>query len=140
MKLPKTLLALLLTGTATCASSATLNVTIDQIRVQSGELRLALYDSEDAWKGTAKAVAGRGGAPDGSTALNFSFEDLAPGRYALRVMHDENSNGKLDRNLLGMPKEGYGASNNPKVMRAPRFDESSFEIGETDLTIVVSLN
>lgn len=134
------LLALSLLLAAGSADAATLTVTIDGIRVQEGQLRLALYDSEAGWNGEAKPVGGRGGAPDGSNALRFTFEDVAPGRYAVRVMHDENGNGKLDSNLLGMPKEGYGASNNPKVMRAPRFDESSFEVGEADLGIVITLN
>lgn len=131
-------LALLLAGTS--AGAATLTVTVDGIRVQSGELRLALYDSEAGWNGEAKPVGGRGAAPDGSAALTFTFADVTPGRYALRVMHDENGNGKLDSNLLGIPKEGYGASNNPKVMRAPRFGESSFEVGEGDLGLTITLN
>ena len=138
MKLRTLMLPLLLV--AGTADAATLTVTVDSIRVQEGQLRLALYDSESGWNGEAKPVGGRGGAPDGSQALTFTFEGVAPGRYAVRVMHDENGNGKLDSNLLGMPKEGYGASNNPKVMRAPRFDESSFDVGEADLGIVITLN
>ena len=39
------------------------------------------------------------------------FEDIPPGTYALAVVHDENMNGKLDTNLLGVPTEGYGFSN-----------------------------
>lgn len=41
------------------------------------------------------------------------FRDLAYGVYAVSVLHDENVNGKLDKNLIGVPKEGYGVSNNP---------------------------
>lgn len=122
------------------ADATTLTVTVDGIREQGGEVRLALYDSEAGWSGKAKPVSGRSNAPDGSPRLRFAFTDLAPGRYAVRVMHDENGNGKLDTNLLGIPREGYGASNNPRVMRAPRFDEASFEIGEADLGINVVLN
>ena len=125
---------------ATPLSAATLQVTVEGITVQEGELRLALYDSEEGWKGKAPPRAGRLGKPDGGNALQFSFDELPAGRYALRVMHDENGNGKLDTNMLGMPKEGYGASNNPKVMRAPHFDEAAFEIGEEDLAVSIVLN
>jgi uncharacterized protein (DUF2141 family) len=48
---------------------------------------------------------------------------LPEGRYAIAVLHDENSNHKLDRNFIGIPKEGFGFSNNPRVhLTAPAFD------------------
>jgi len=42
------------------------------------------------------------------------------GKYAVSVFHDENSNGKLDTNFLGIPREGVGASNNAKGHFGPR--------------------
>jgi uncharacterized protein (DUF2141 family) len=49
--------------------------------------------------------------------------------YAVSVFHDENGNGKFDRSFAGIPKEAYGASNNPpKKMRAPTFDEAKFSL------------
>jgi len=42
------------------------------------------------------------------------FEDIPPGTYAMAVIHDENMNGKLDTHLLGIPKEGFGFSNDAK--------------------------
>ena len=136
----KSTLVLLSLAIAAPATAATLNVTVDEIAVQQGQLKLALYDSEAAWKGEAKPRAGNVAQPDGDATLEFSFADLPPGRYAVRVMHDENGNGKLDSNFLGIPKEGYGASNNPKVMRAPHFDEAAFDLGEDDLAITIILN
>jgi uncharacterized protein (DUF2141 family) len=63
------------------------------------------------------------------TQARCDFEDIPPGTYALAVIHDENMNGKLDTNWLGIPKEGYGFSNAVKAMRgaptrseAPRSD------------------
>jgi len=53
--------------------------------------------------------------------------DVPAGQYAVSVFHDENLNEKLDKNFMGIPKEGYGASNNPgRKMRAPTFDEACF--------------
>ena len=55
------------------------------------------------------------------------FEDIPPGTYALAVIHDENMNGKLDTNFLGIPKEGYGFSNDAKaLLGAPSFTAASF--------------
>ena len=55
------------------------------------------------------------------------------------ITHDENGNGKLDSNLIGMPVEGYGFSNNPRVMRKPTWDETRFDVGAGNLAINVEL-
>jgi len=41
-----------------------------------------------------------------------SFNNLTPGKYAVRYYHDENMNGNMETNLVGKPTEGYGFSNN----------------------------
>ena len=62
----------------------------------------------------------------GPTAL-CTFEGVAPGAYAIAVMHDENGDGKLDKNFFGVPTEGYGVSNNrTHALRNPSWDESRF--------------
>ncbi len=40
------------------------------------------------------------------------FENLAPGEYGISVVHDENENGDLDKNFVGIPKEGFAFGNN----------------------------
>jgi uncharacterized protein (DUF2141 family) len=68
------------------------------------------------------------------------FDDVPPGTYAVSLRHDENMNGKLDKNFLGIPQEGYAASNNPsKKMRAPTFDEAKFALNRSDQTIEIKL-
>lgn len=54
-------------------------------------------------------------------------------------MHDENGNGTLDKTVLGIPKEGYGFSNNPRLMRRARFDEAVFELPEGGHRIEVEM-
>lgn len=50
------------------------------------------------------------------------MENLAPGDYGVVAIHDENKNRKLDRNFIGIPKEGFGFANNPHVgLSAPAF-------------------
>lgn len=69
------------------------------------------------------------------------FEDIPPGTYALAVVHDENMNGKLDTNLLGIPKEGYGFSNDAKaLLGAPSFSAASFQYDGQNLELTISLN
>jgi uncharacterized protein (DUF2141 family) len=69
-----------------------------------------------------------GGGPGGlATAMN----GIRPGVYALALLHDENENGRLDRNLVGIPEEGIGASNDAADrLGPPRFEDAKFEIVE----------
>ena len=69
------------------------------------------------------------------------FEAIAPGTYALAVVHDENMNGKLDTNWLGVPTEGYGFSNDVKVwFSAPSFSAASFLFDGKNLDLTVDLH
>lgn len=70
------------------------------------------------------------------------FKDIAPGTYALAVVHDENMNGKLDTKWLGIPSEGYGFSRDAKaLLGAPSFSSASFPYdGQEDLDLTISLH
>lgn len=123
-------------GGLSCAGELT--VTLHGIRAQTGLVRISVVDSQDAWDGKAEPVQ-VGGAPPQGQGTKFTFKALEPGSYAVMITHDENGNGKLDTNLVGMPLEGYGFSNNPKVMRKPTWQEARFVIGEADTDIDVEL-
>ena len=120
------------------AFAADLTVNLQGLRVQTGLIKVALVDSLEAWDGKAAPVQATGAPPQGEVA-QFTFKDLKPGRYAVMITHDENGNGTLDSNLIGMPVEGYGFSNNPRVMRKPTWDETRFEVGVDNLAINVEL-
>ncbi len=68
-----------------------------------------------------------------------AFKDLPSGTFAVTVLHDENGNGKMDTNFLGIPTEGTGASNDPNKMRAPTFDEAKFQLNTVEQTVDVKL-
>ena len=69
------------------------------------------------------------------------FQDIAPGTYALVIAHDENMNGKLDTNWLGVPTEGYGFSNDVRVwLNAPSFSAASFPFDGENLDLTVDLH
>jgi uncharacterized protein (DUF2141 family) len=70
-----------------------------------------------------------------------AFLDVPPGTYALAVIHDENMDGKLGTNWLGVPREGYGFSNNAKaLLSAPSFDAASFPHDGQNLDLTIRLN
>ncbi|PPJ43090.1 MULTISPECIES: DUF2141 domain-containing protein [unclassified Pseudoxanthomonas] len=119
-------LSALLAATAG-AQAAELTVVLQDVRAQTGLIKVALVDSQAGWDGKAAPVQATGAPPSGDQAT-FVFKDLKPGAYAVLITHDENGNGQLDTNMMGMPVEGYGFSNNPRVMRKPTWDEARFEL------------
>lgn len=63
-------------------------------------------------------------------SVTLEFAGVAPGRYAIALLHDENNNGQADRALSLMPREGYGFSRDAPVrMGPPSFDQAAFEVG-----------
>ena len=97
--------------------AADLTVSLHDARTQDGRFQIALVDA-GGYAGSAAPIAARDLAPAGAVTT-VTFDGVPAGRYALMVIHDENGNGRLDTNLVGMPVEGYGFSNNPRVMRKP---------------------
>jgi uncharacterized protein (DUF2141 family) len=89
----------------------------------------------------SKAIQQRSVEVDPNTmSAEVTFKELPYGSFAVSILHDENGNGKMDKNFVGMPKEGYGASNNPKKkMRAPTFDEAKFALNSSEQTVEIAL-
>lgn len=122
-----------------CLHAEGLTVTIERIGQAQGHILVLVADSEAGWDGQAPRAAARKIAVENTEPLAVTFTDLAPGRYAVQVLHDANDNGRLDTNIVGMPTEGYGFSNNPRVMRKAHFDEAAFELPAEGARITVSL-
>ena len=76
-----------------------------------------------------------------SDRLTVRIADLPPGKYAVGTFVDNNRNGKQDKNLLGVPKEIYGFSNNARGMfGSPDFAEAAFDIGESAVSKSIHLH
>ena len=124
--------------------SGELAVTITGIKKPNGTIVVTLKNSEAAWNSDADSVAvqlipaQKGVQAQGQITLNFG--DLPAGSYAVMVLHDENDNRRMDTGLMGIPSEGYGFSNNPRVMRKPYFSETKFDVGATNSNITIRLH
>jgi uncharacterized protein (DUF2141 family) len=112
---------LLILALAIPAQAATIAVKVNKVKSTQGDIRASLCETEAAYKADTciKEVVLK--AQKGTTEL--MFENVSPGIYGIQLMHDKNSNGDMDFNFLGIPKEGYGFSNNAK----PRFSQPSFK-------------
>ena len=123
--------------TPTIIPTCTLIVHVDGFRNQKGDAGLSLFTSADGWPEDNDKSFQHGSHPFSGTAATITLQ-VPAGRYAIVALHDENSNHKLDRNMIGKPKEGFGFSNNPKVyFTAPSFDTAAMPVTcpTTEITI-----
>ncbi|WP_353859860.1 DUF2141 domain-containing protein [Azospirillum formosense] len=116
---------------------AALTVSVQGVRNGEGEIVLAVCE-EAAYP--AGRCAFRVTAPAAEGSVSVSVPDVPPGTYALRAYHDENGNGQLDRNLLGVPREGFGFGNDAAVLLAPpSFRDAAVTVGEDGVETVLTL-
>ena len=124
------------------ASCPGIHVQILNIRNSAGAVACALFESPKGFPTEIlHAATNIMMIKVRATKARCDFEDIPPGTYALAVIHDENMDGKLATNWLGVPKEGYGFSNDAKgLLRAPSFEAASFPYdgGNVDLTITLN--
>ena len=119
------------------ALAADLSLSVADGPAVESTLYVALY-SDAASYADGKPVASQTAPMQGGKA-QFVFAGLPPGRYALRAFADENGNGKLDANLMGMPTERYGFSNDAKGNRgAPAFEAAAISV-DADLQTLIHL-
>lgn len=120
------------------AAPAKLSVEITNVRAAGGTLRVALY-KPGAKFGKTKPDFYKNIPVRQTGNLTFDF-DVAPGEYAIAVYHDKNDNDKLDKNMVGYPREPFGFSNNYRpVVSAPDFQDCAFEHSEKGKVVSIKL-
>jgi acyl-CoA reductase-like NAD-dependent aldehyde dehydrogenase/uncharacterized protein (DUF2141 family) len=146
-RLSRLLLPLLVSAvlplTLAAQSKAETHLTIDVHLTQQahGELAYLVFASPSGFPGDRDKALRHGFLPIPANAQHLRIDtDLPPGIYAVTVYEDLNSNRKLDHNLIGIPREPVGVSNNPPPrFGPPHFDECSFHLGDTAQTITITL-
>ncbi len=130
------------TTPARADAPSTIVLEVSTFRNRSGLLGCQLYDTQngfpDKWPSAAN-MQQRIPVTGGTTSC--TFQNMPPGTYAAAIIHDENSNNKLDTNFLGVPTEGYGISqNHTHALRRPTWDESKFVVApQSIVTTRISL-
>lgn len=115
-----------------------LTVVIDNIKEIKGDIFIGLYDKAESFptpgkffKNIAVKVKGK--------IVKYTFDNLDKKNYAIALYHDENGDGKINKNFIGIPTEGYGFSRNFKPsISAPDFDQTKIKL-EQDKEITISL-
>ena len=114
-----------------------LTVVVDGIEKSNGKVLVAVYDSINYLK--QPLYYGLAKVEQGQEEVTVVIENVAPGKYAVSLFHDENDNNKLDTGSYGIPIEKYGFSNNARgKMGPPAFQECMINV-EEDTEINITL-
>lgn len=139
--------ALALAGVSAAAAQPTcdgdgphLTVIVDGLQNSHGYISVELYpdDPKQFLSHNAQLVVAHDKLE--KAAATVCLDVPKPGAYALAVYHDENGDDQFNRNSLGLPAEGFGLSNNPKILFGlPPFSAVRFTIDKAETTMHVAL-
>jgi uncharacterized protein (DUF2141 family) len=122
------------------ATGAELTVKVQGVKTTDGDIKCALFASADGFADEPKKAAQRTRAAITSGAATCTFAKVPAGAWAVAVLHDANSNEKLDKNFFGVPTEGYSVSNDAtKALAPPSYDDAKFTTDGTAKTLTVNL-
>ena len=118
----------------------TLNVRITDFANDNGKCRFALDNSKEIYESEDSVFIGKIlQIVNGESTL--TIDSLKYGTYAIKVFHDENSNREFDTNVLGIPTEDYGFSNNASGwFGPPRWEKAKFLFNEKEMMIDISVD
>ncbi len=129
-------LAVLVTGFVS-AQKVNLQIDMTGFKNNAGVVKVGLYNSEGTF---LKTVFKRLKSEIKDKKAIVTFDDLEKGEYAVSIYHDENQNGIMDTNFMGIPTEDYMASNNTKgFMGPPKYENAKFSItGNSKIEIKIN--
>lgn len=114
-------------ATKSSSKDTTMDITFTNIKDAKGKVYVAVYNAESGFLNEDKALLREVFSVEKSGSLNVHLKIDKEGRYAVAAFHDLNGNGKLDKNMMGVPTEPYAFSNNARPkLRAPHWSEANF--------------
>ncbi|MBC7493084.1 MAG: DUF2141 domain-containing protein [Novosphingobium sp.] len=123
----------LATPIAQSATAGTLTIRMSNVRNAKGEVLVAVCPQAQFLKDTCPY---NGSAPAHVGTTVVMIHGLPPGQYAVQTFHDENGNKKVDRNFIGLPREGVGFSNDAPIrMGPPKWADAMFAFNGVEQTI-----
>ncbi len=116
------------------------SIRVDGLKNQEGQVCLSVFAASEGFPGDSKYAMEARCVKATETPTIVNFSNLEAGNYAVAVIHDVNGDNVLNRNALGIPTEGFGFSNNPKILTGPpKFGESSVFVAGSNTDIKVQL-
>ena len=110
----------------------TITVSVTGLRSAKGRVMACLMARASVFPECQKDPQARPATVPAGTTVGLHFDGVPPGQYAISLFHDENANGKLDKQLI-LPREGYGFSRDAPVrFGPPSFASAAFTVGTAD--------
>lgn len=124
---------------AQTAASA-IRVKIVGLHSSKGKVEAWLWKSRDGFPKNASKALQHVVVPISGRTATASFVNVPDGDYAITAFHDENSNGKMDTNFVGIPKEGFGASNEARGrFGPPSFEAARFSVQGREVSLPITI-
>lgn len=122
------------------ASTGEVVITVTDLRNTKGVVRACMTTRADIFPKCIKDPEAHRAVVPAAQKFEIRFTGVKPGSYAIALLHDENNNGKADRAVGMMPKEGYGFSRDAPVrMAPPKFRDAVFEQGEASQRLTITM-
>lgn len=130
---------LLLPSISQSSPSATLEIKVTGFRNNNGLIAVGIYSSAEGWPNVPQKYACRNKNNIVDGVFTTREENLTYGTYAISVLDDENENFEMDM-FMGIPKEGFGFSGNPRVkLSQPKFEDCLFTIEKPFQQITIDI-
>lgn len=137
MKFLAIILTMIFLGNPTYRSTD-FTLTVTNVKNEQGVVRVLLFKSEDGFPSDVNKAFQNASVPIKGDKATIVFKDIPEGTYAISVFHDSQNTGKLRTNALGIPRDGYGFSNNASgTFGPPKYQDAAFKIttSQNELTI-----
>jgi uncharacterized protein (DUF2141 family) len=125
---------------ATGSGSGTLVVSVTGVKNDQGVVRISIYNSEATYKAHTPGGGLRTGVlPVHNGHAVWRVTNLPYGDYAVLFYHDEDNSHVFKKNVLGIPKEGYGWSGEGGGLGLPSFDNAKFSFSPQSTSVTVRM-
>jgi uncharacterized protein (DUF2141 family) len=131
---------LLLASISAQAAPPGLDVEITGVRSDRGVILIAVFGDAESYELSRDPIA-KLSVPAVEGTVTVHLDLPTAGKVAISVFHDENDNGALDTNRIGIPQEGYGFSNGVAGrFGKPGFSKISIDVGEGTTEAGIQIN
>ena len=110
----------------------TLTVNVTGLKPMKGDLYISLHNRPEYFQ-VADSAFMKLKVSVNEENETVIFNNVPPGTYAIALYHDENSDGVMQTNEKGMPKEGYGFSTKSKFFGKAKFEQAAFEMTDNQI-------
>jgi uncharacterized protein (DUF2141 family) len=116
------------------SEGTTITVTVT-LQGTGGTVLFSLHNEETFMKNPLDAKGSK--IENGKSVA--TFENVQPGNYGIVILHDKNDNKRMDFEDNGMPKEGYGVSNNVMSFGPPQWNDAKFTVADTPIEMEIRI-